>query len=130
MFASLRSRSAALAGYLVLGLSILVTAGPVAATHNLDGTLYDNTGCAGNSFAFTHEYNSLSAVGWNDRADGIRSYSNGSSGRIHRDDNFNGESKSFGPNVWSDCDLSNNFMAKWGVFDLYWANQASSISET
>lgn len=126
---ALRRYLPTLAGYLILALTILGTAAPVGATHDLDVILYDPLACSGTAFGVTHEYNSLGAVGWNDRTGAIRSLADGSTGRLRRDDNYTGESFSFGTN-WSDCNLSNNFMAKWGLLDLYWDNQASSIEET
>lgn len=119
-----------IAGYLVLGVTVLAAAAPVGATHALDVIIYDPASCSGTAFGVTHEYNNLGSVGWNDRAAAIRSLDGGSSGRLRRDADFAGESFAFGNGPWSDCDLSNNFMAKWGPFDLYWNDQATSIEIT
>lgn len=126
----LRRLTGPLGGYVVLAITFLVVAAPVGATHNLDAIIYDPASCSGQAFGVTHEYNNLSSVGWNDRAAAIRSLSDGSSGRLRRDADYAGESFSFGNGPWSDCNLTNNFMAKWGPFDLYWNDQATSIEET
>jgi hypothetical protein len=110
-----------------LAITVFATAAPVGAATNLDVSLYDGLTCSGTSFGVTHEYNDLGSVGWNDRTGAIKAYTTSLSGHLHRDVGYAGETFAFASNS-SDCNLSDNFMAIWLGTNLYWNDQASSIS--